>query len=102
MTDCTVSTGGCRDNDPEVVSTTVSLLDINTAFNAGFTAFQRAEEGLQRNALVIARGVAGEERNEDINTALVQSAADSSLASAGASVVRSVDEAVGTLIDEFA
>lgn len=77
-------------------------MDINSGFNAGFTTFQRAEESMQRNASVIARGSAGLENGEDINTALVQSTADANLAAAGASIVRTVDESLGTLIDTFA
>ena len=77
-------------------------MDINAGFNAGFTAFQRAEEGLQRNALVVARSSAGLEGSEDVNTALVNANTDANLSAAGAMIVRSVDESVGTLIDEFA
>ncbi|MCP1673059.1 hypothetical protein J2T57_000151 [Natronocella acetinitrilica] len=77
-------------------------MDINAGFNAGITAFQRAEEGLQRSASVIARSSAGLDRSEDVNTALVQSTVDANLAAAGATIVRASDETLGTLIDEFA
>ena len=77
-------------------------MDINSAFNSGLAGFQRANEGLARNALTIARQSAGVPAAEDLNTALVQSKAHELQAESSIKVVKAAEETVGTLLNVLA
>lgn len=72
-------------------------MDINSAFNPAITAFQRAEEGMQRSASTVARIGAGLDDKEDLNTALVEATQNRNLAQVSVNVINSVDETLETL-----
>jgi hypothetical protein len=74
-------------------------MDINSAFNSGLQALQRADVGLKRNAETIANNTGRVEGSEDIHTALVESLENRQLAKVGTRVIAAADEATGTLID---
>jgi hypothetical protein len=74
-------------------------MDINSAFNAGLQALHRADAGLQRNAVAIARSTAHVEGSEDIHSVLVESLEHRQLAAVAAEVVTAAEETAGTLID---
>lgn len=74
-------------------------MNVGGAFDSGLQGIFRAEEGLSRNANTIAKATAGNKRNEDINTALVQSKENQIQAQASTNVVRTANEVMGSLLD---
>lgn len=72
-------------------------MDIGSAFHSAAAGLQRADQEMQRNAETVARVTAGVEENEDLNTALVESTQNETLARASVNAVQSVDEAEQTL-----
>ncbi|MFV8836549.1 hypothetical protein [Aquisalimonas sp.] len=72
-------------------------MDIASAFYSATAGLQRADQEMQRNAETVARVTAGTEENEDLNTALVESTQNETLARASVNTVQSVDEAEQTL-----
>ncbi|SEP16393.1 hypothetical protein [Aquisalimonas asiatica] len=72
-------------------------MDIASAFHSATAGLQRADQEMQRNAETVARVTAGVDENEDLNTALVESTQNETLARASVNTVQSVDEAEQTL-----
>jgi hypothetical protein len=74
-------------------------MDINSAFNAGLSGLQSAQQRLDRSAEAIARNSGGLAATTTTETALVQAAAAERQGQASTLVVRAADEALGSLID---
>jgi hypothetical protein len=74
-------------------------MDINSAFNAGLSGLQSAQQRLGRSAEAIARNSGGLAATTTTETALVQAAAAERQGQASTLVVRAADEALGSLID---
>lgn len=79
-------------------------MPINPASNNGLLSIQRGMQGLERNAQAIAsRPVAGsDEPTRDLAGPLVESRSNLRQVQAGAAVVRTEDEMLGSLLDIFA
>ena len=74
-------------------------MDINTSFNPHWQAFQSADHGAQRHGNTVARHGARIEGSEEHDTATVEAREPEDQAHAGASVVKSPEETLGTRID---
>lgn len=76
-------------------------MDISSAFGSGLLGIQRGVQGLDRNAAEIARASKSTEELSPVD-ALVNSKVNRLQVEASASVIRTVDETIGSLFDDFA
>ena len=74
---------------------------ISSAFGNGLLGIQRGMQGLDRNAAAIASTSKSTEELPPVE-ALVESKINRLQVEASVSVIRSVDEAIGSLLDEMA
>jgi hypothetical protein len=75
-------------------------MEINNGFNNALTGIRRGMEGLDRNAAEVASASAGE--GGDVVAPLVESRSNALQVEANTRVLRTLDEVLGTLIDEKA
>ena len=75
-------------------------MDVKSAFGSAVTGIQRGMQGLDRNADEIAKASKGQ--GDDIAGPLVDSRINRLQVEASASMVKTVDDAIGTLLDEMA
>ncbi len=79
-------------------------MPINPAANNGLLSIQRGMQGLERNAQAIASRpvTGGDEPGRDLAAPLVESRVNLRQVQAGAAVIRTEDEMIGSLLDTFA
>jgi hypothetical protein len=75
-------------------------MEVNSAFANAVTGIQRGMQGLERNADEIAKASKGE--GGDITEPLVESHINQLQAEASAKMVKTIDETIGSLLDEMA
>lgn len=75
-------------------------MDVNSALSSAVTGIHRGLQGLDDNADAVARASTGD--GGDVVTPLVESKLNQLQVEASAKMVKSVDEAVGSLLDEMA
>ena len=75
-------------------------MDINSAFNHAVSGIKHGMEGLDRNADAIAKASKGD--GADVVEPLVESRINKLQAEASAKMVKTIDDAIGSLLDEMA
>jgi hypothetical protein len=75
-------------------------MEINSAFANAVNGIQRGMQGLERNADEVAKASKGDGAN--IVEPLVESRINSLQAEASARMIKTVDESIGSLLDELA
>ena len=75
-------------------------MEINSAFANAVSGIQRGMQGMERNADEIARVSVGE--GENIIEPLVEGRSNKLQAEASARMLKSIDDTIGSLLDELA
>lgn len=75
-------------------------MDITSAFSSAITGIQRGLEGLDRNADEIAQASSGQ--GDDVVAPLVESRINQLQVEANTRMVKTVDDTIGSLLDEMA
>lgn len=75
-------------------------MEINSAFGSAVAGIQQGMQGLERNADEIAKASKGEER--DIAQPLVESQENRLQVEASAKMVKTLDQTIGSILDEMA
>jgi hypothetical protein len=76
-------------------------MEVSSAFGSGLLGIQRGMQGLDRNAADIASASKSDEELPPVE-ALVESKVNRLQVEAGVSVIRTVDQTIGSLLDEMA
>lgn len=77
-------------------------MDVNSAYSSGLLGIKRGMQGLDRNAAEVAGATAASDGTRSVVDPLVEAQTNRLQVEAGAEVVRTVDDTVGTLLDEMA